>query len=110
MYLAIDAGSPAVHLYVDDLNVGGGDGGIRTLDTLFKVCSFSKRVPSAARPRLHRLDMPYAVTRRKSLRNFPRFGPNQIRSGRSFLSLYNVFGFLNAVPSRPKAAKCAVAA
>lgn len=54
--------------------------------------------------------MPYAVTRRKSLRNFPRFGPNQIRSGRSFLSLYNVLGFLDAVPSRPKAAKCAVAA
>ena len=36
----------------------GGDGGIRTLDTLFKVCSFSKRVPSAARPRLHAPDMP----------------------------------------------------
>lgn len=32
--------------------LSGGDGGIRTLDTLFKVCSFSKRVPSAARPRL----------------------------------------------------------
>jgi hypothetical protein len=32
----------------------GGDGGIRTLDTPFGVCSFSKRVPSAARPRLRR--------------------------------------------------------
>ena len=40
------------------LERGGGDGGIRTLDTLFKVCSFSKRVPSAARPRLHAPDMP----------------------------------------------------
>jgi hypothetical protein len=34
--------------------MGGGDGGIRTLDTPFGVCSFSKRVPSAARPRLRR--------------------------------------------------------
>ena len=48
----------------------GGDGGIRTLDTLFKVCSFSKRVPSAARPRLHRPDMPHAMTHRKSLSAF----------------------------------------
>ena len=48
----------------------GGDGGIRTLDTLFKVCSFSKRVPSAARPRLHRPDMPYVMARRKSLMTF----------------------------------------
>jgi uncharacterized protein (DUF2147 family) len=30
----------------------GGDGGIRTLETPFEVCSFSKRVPSASRPRL----------------------------------------------------------
>ena len=32
----------------------GGDGGIRTLETLLGVCSFSKRVPSASRPRLPR--------------------------------------------------------
>lgn len=31
---------------------GGGDGGIRTLEARFQACSFSKRVPSASRPRL----------------------------------------------------------
>lgn len=30
----------------------GGDGGIRTLEARFQACSFSKRVPSASRPRL----------------------------------------------------------
>jgi hypothetical protein len=30
----------------------GGDGGIRTLEAHFWACSFSKRVPSASRPRL----------------------------------------------------------
>ena len=66
---------------------GGGDGGIRTLDTLFKVCSFSKRVPSAARPRLHRLDMPYALTGRKSPRCFSQLALNLIEFRRFFRRL-----------------------
>ena len=34
------------------VKISGGVDGIRTHDTPFEVCSFSKRVPSASRPRL----------------------------------------------------------
>ena len=55
--------------------LSGGDDGIRTHDTLFKVCSFSKRVPSAARPRLHAPDMPDdAVTCKRDRRAATKTG------------------------------------
>ncbi len=51
---AVDASATNGSHFSHAAGRAGGDGGIRTLDTHFWVCSFSKRVPSAARPRLRR--------------------------------------------------------
>src|ERR1700679_3916544 len=74
--------------------VVGGDGGIRTLDTLFKVCSFSKRVPSAARPHLlwHK-DMPHAVACRKPPFQGRRFDVGRQSGAWAVLALEDEFRY-----------------